>query len=369
MSASRHKLWNPVLCTAIGTILILIAAALPAGSQDWHPPWPEKDKKDWVQLKSGEWVRGNMDLYRDLSMEFDSDELDDLKIDWDDISAFRLPREMTFVFEGQRIYAGSASMRDGMIRINTENGTVDLPGRDLLTIIEGRPRERNFWSTQASIGYTQKTGNTEQLDLTTRLYVKREATRSRTSLEFRSNISEVQTTETVNNHKGNLLLDLFISRRFYITATSYEYYSDKFQNIYFRNTLGAGVGYFLFRQPRIDWSVGIGAGYQVTQFLSVEEGEDMDQSTGSIIPTLNLDWDITKNIEWQVEYSSRLGVPDIKTSTHHTATYLSIDFWKDIFELTFSITWDRVDNPQPFEDGTIPEKDDIKMVFGFGIDI
>ena len=75
MPTSRHKSWNPVLYTAIGTILILIAAALPAGSQDWHPAWPEKDTKDWVQLKSGEWVRGNMDLFRDLKMEFDSDEL------------------------------------------------------------------------------------------------------------------------------------------------------------------------------------------------------------------------------------------------------------------------------------------------------
>jgi putative salt-induced outer membrane protein YdiY len=369
MSASRHKSWNPVLCTAIGTILILIAAALPVGSQEWHPAWPEKDNKDWVQLKSGEWVRGNMDLFRDLKMEFDSDELDDLKIDWEDIVAFRMPREMTFVFEGQVIYAGSASMRDGVIRINTDDGVKDLPRGELLTIIEGKPRERNFWSTQASIGYTQRSGNTEQIDLATRIYIKREATRSRTSLEFRSNISEVQSTETVNDHKGNLLLDMFVSRMFYITAFSYEYYSNKFQNIDYRNTVGAGVGYFLFRQPRIDWSVGIGAGYQVTQFLSVDEGEDTEQKSGSIIPTLNLDWDITKDIEWQLEYSSQIGVPDIKTSTHHATTYLSIDFWKDIFELTFSITWDRVDNPQAFEDGTIPKKDDIKMVFGFGIDI
>ena len=349
-------------CAIIGIVLLLVAAALPVGSQEWHPTEPSKDKKDWVQLKSGEWLRGNMDLFRDLKMEFDSDELDDLVLDWKDISGFRLPREMTFVFSGQRVYTGSASMKDKMIRINTESGPQDFQRRELLTIIEGIPRERNFWSTKASIGYTQRTGNTEQIDLSTRLFIKREATRSRTSLDYRGDFSEVRSTETVNSHKGNLLLDLFLSRRFYITAASYEYYSDKFQNIEFRNTIGAGVGYFIFRQSKVDWSVGIGGGYQVTQFLSVEEGEDIRQRSGSVIPSTNLDWDITKDIEWELEYSSRLGVPDIKTSTHHAASHISIDFYKDVFELTFSIMWDRVDNPKAFEDGTVPKKDDVKIV-------
>lgn len=353
----------------ISIVFYLSVCALPAQSQEWHPTGPEKDMKDWVKLKSGEWLRGNMDLFRDLKMEFDSDELDDLVLDWKDISGFRFPREMTFVFSGQRVYTGSASMKDGMIRINTGSGPQDFPRRELLTIIEGIPKERNFWSTKASIGYTQRSGNTEQIDLSTRVFIKREATRSRTSLEYRGDFSEVRSTETVNSHKGNLLLDFFLSRRFYITAVSYEYYSDKFQNIDYRNTIGAGVGYFLFRQSKIDWSVGIGGGYQVTQFLSVEEGEDIKQKSGSVIPTMSFDWDITKDIEWELEYSSSLGVPDIKTSTHHAASNLSIDFYKDIFELTFSIVWDRVDNPKAFEDSTVPKKDDIKMVFGFGIDL
>ena len=276
---------------------------------------------------------------------------------------------MTFVFLGQRINTGSSSMRDGMIRINAGDGTVELPRGELLSIIEGSKRERNFWSGKLSIGYTQRTGNTEQIDLSTRLYIKREATRSRTSLDYRGDLSEVRGTETVNSHKGNLALDMFISRKFYITAASYEYFTDKFQNIDYRNTIGAGVGYFIFRRSKIDWSVGIGGAYQVTHFLSVEEGEDIDQRSGSVIPDMKLDWDITNDIEWKLEYSSRLGIPDIKTSTHHVASDMSVDIYKDIFELTFSVLWDRVDNPKAFEDGIVPKKDDIKMVFGFGIDL
>ena len=133
-----------ILPIAVFVILSLILLDVPLSAQEWHPTGPSKDMKDWVQLKSGEWLRGNMDLFRDLKMEFDSDELDDLKLEWEDITAFRFPRQMTFVFEDQRIYTGSTSMKDGMIRINVEGGVVDVPREDLLSIIEGRPRERNF---------------------------------------------------------------------------------------------------------------------------------------------------------------------------------------------------------------------------------
>ncbi len=277
MPVSRTK---TSILASLCLVMLLIGTALPVSAQEWHPTGPEKDQKDWVKLKSGEWVRGKMELFRDLKMEFDSDELDDLKLDWDDIIGFRFPREMTFVFEGQRIYTGSASMLDGMIRINAEGGPVDLPRRELLSIIEGTPRERNFWSAKVSVGFTQRTGNTEQIDLSTRLSGKREATRSRLSLDFRGNFSESKGEETVNNLNGTAELDLFISRKFYITAASYEYYADKFQNIDYRNTIGAGVGYYVFRKSKIDWSFGLGGAYQVTEFLSVRRVRISSRSPG-----------------------------------------------------------------------------------------
>jgi len=356
-------------CVIRGIVLLLFVRALPVEAQEWYPEEPAKGKKDWVQLKSGEWLRGNIDLFRDLKMEFDSDELDDLKLDWEDIAAFRAPRNMTFVFTGQRVIFGPATMRDGVIRITTEDGIREFKRGDLLSIIEGTPKEINFWSAKVNLGVTARTGNTNQTDFSTRLMIKREATRSRFTLDYRGDFSEVNEEQTANSNKGTLLFDLFISRKFYVTPFSYEYYSDKFKNIDYRSTIGAGVGYFFFRQSRIDWSVGLGGGYQVTTHLSVEEGEDTMNRTGSIIPTTNLETDITKDIELEIEYRSMIGIPDPRSSTHHASGAISIDFYKDIFELTFSIVWDRVDNPKAYEDGTIPEKDDLKMVFGFGIDL
>ena len=38
--------------------LMLAAASLPARSAEWEPEAPMPDKFDWVQLKSGEWLKG-----------------------------------------------------------------------------------------------------------------------------------------------------------------------------------------------------------------------------------------------------------------------------------------------------------------------
>jgi len=356
---------RPVLYVA----LLLAGAAVPSWAQEWQPTAPVKDGKDWVQLKSGEWVRGNIDLFRDLEMEFDSDELDDLVIEWDDIIAFRAPRNMTFVFAGQRIVYGPATMSEGIIRITTADGLREFSRDELLSIIEGVPKERNFWSVKASVGITVRTGNTEQSDMSNSVTVKREATRSRLSLDYKGDFSEISGEQSVNKERANLLFDLYISRKMYITAGSFEYYYDKFQNIDSRITFGAGVGYFLFRQSKIEWAVELGGAYQLTRYISVEAGRDTKDGTGAVIPATTLEADITKDIELDFEYRSRIGVPRIKASTHHVAGKISIDFYKDIFELNFSVNWDRVDNPQPYEDGTVPKKSDLKMIFGFGIDI
>lgn len=360
----RKVIWIVVVCVLLGLV-----GGTPGQAQEWHPPEPSPTEKDWVQLKSGEWIRGSIDLFRDLKMEFDSDDLDDLVINWSDIVAFRSPRVLTFVFTPERVVTGPSSMRDKVIRITTETGIQEFSRSDLLTIIEGSPREINFWSAKASLGITARAGNTDQTDLNTILKIKREATRSRLNIGLQANYGEVSGNQTINNQAANIDFNIFMSRKIYITPASVEYYADKFQNIEHRLTVGAGGGYYLFRQGNIDWSLGIGGGYQMTRFISVQAGENLDEDTGTIIPATIFESDITKDVELDIKYSSNIGVPDPKTSTHHITALLTVDFFRDIFELSTSFTWDRVDNPKRREDGSIPENDDYRFAFGFAIDL
>jgi hypothetical protein len=349
--------------------VLAVSVCPSAHAQEWNPPTPESDGKDWVQLKSGEWVRGTIEVFRDLKMEFDSDELDDLVLDWEDITAFRTGRAMIFVFSREQIYTGMGLMEGRIITIRTIENTIECDRRELLSIIQGGSREIQFWSIKANTGLTMRSGNSDQQDFSAKVDVKREGKRSRLQLDYRGDITRIAGERTVDKHTGGGDLDLFLSRRFYVTLADIEIYSDKFQNIDYRTTGSAGVGYFFFRQSKIDWSIGLSAGYQSTFYLSVEEGEDGRKQTFSMIPSTALDADITKNIEVELDYKAQIGIPDPKNSIHSLSGLISLDIYRDIFELTFSATWDRVENPAPYEDGTVPKRDDVKLIFGFGIDL
>ncbi|MDH4036266.1 MAG: DUF481 domain-containing protein [Candidatus Krumholzibacteria bacterium] len=285
---------NPII--AIGLRLWVVAALLatPALAGDWHPPEPVAGGKDWVQLGSGEWVGGNIDLFRDLRLYLDSDDLDDLVIDWEDVAAFRSPRVLTLAFTGNRVATGTVSMRDGVIRVTTAAGEMEFRRQELLSIIEGEPREINFWSAKASAGFTGRSGNTNQSDMNALVKIRREATLSQLNLGYTGNFGEISRSQTTNNHRGTTDFNIFLSRKFYITLLGLEAYADKFQNIALRTTVGAGVGYYFYRTGDLEWSVGLGGSYRKTRFESVEPGAAGSQETGSVVPDTRFDADIRR---------------------------------------------------------------------------
>ena len=349
---------------------VVCCLAGPLLAQEWHPGEPEKDGKDWVRTVSGEWIHGTIDLVRDLTMEFDSDDLDDLRLDWADIAAFRSPRVLTYVFINDRIVTGTGSMEDGVITITSPGGpTVEFPRNELLAIIEGEPREINYWSALATIGVTARAGNTDQQDAQTIIKIKRDAPKTRFDLGYTGNFGEVSGERTIDNHRLDGSANIFLSRKAFVSPFQFELYTDKFQNIDLRSTVGAGGGYYLFRQGNIDWSVGLSIAYQRNQFRSVEAGQDEVTSTASVVPSTYVEWDVTGDLELDIDYRSQIGVPDPKESIHHLMVLFSLDFYRDIFELTSSLTWDRVESPVANADGVTPKRDDFRFTFGFGVDL
>jgi hypothetical protein len=352
-------------------VLVVMTIAAPGLAQDpWEPPLPGEDSKDWVQLTSGEWLRGSIDLLRDQSMEFDSDELDDQILDWRDIKSFRSPRQLTYVFTQKRVATGTATMADdGTIRIRT-NGTVQVFRRtELLSVLAGEAKELDYWSADASIGTTIRTGNTDQEDLNTLLKIRREATRSRLSLTFSSNYGRVSRVETIDNRRATGDISVFVSRRFFVTLLAGEYYSDRFQNISYRSSIGAGGGFYFFRESDLEWWVSLGGSYRKTSYNSVEAGEAGTDETGSINGATSFEMDVTDDIEVSFEYNAQVGVPDPKDTTHHAEFLTSLDLIGDVFEITLSTIYDRVETPRANADGVVPKRDDVRVIFGLGIDL
>jgi hypothetical protein len=348
-----------------------VASAIPDTSE---PPQASETELDWVKLVSGEWLTGEVQSLRDKSFEFDSDKLDLLKLDWDDVTELYSARVRTYRFDEEgvsirdlRVVIGPAAMKDGVVRIRTADGILEFPQEKLLLILEGRGREWDYWSAKASLGFDARSGNSDQSDFNASGRVRRRTPRTRSELTYAGSVSEVQGIKTLNNHNATVSVDAVLSAGFFITVGSFNYFVDEFTNIAYRTTLGAGGGYDIVRGGDVEWNVAVQLAHQTTNFVSVEGGQDDTESTVSIIPNMGLDVEFTSNIDFAFKYEAQLAVPDVENAFHHAFGVFSFDIWGDILDLDYSLTWDRVENPKRTADGELPERDDFSTSLGIGL--
>lgn len=349
-------------------LLTLTAGIANAKDELWAPPPPSNQEKDWIRLSSGEWLWGTIDLMRNESLEFDSEEMDLVTIDWVDVVEIRSARVMTFVKLDASMVTGTSTMKGKTILVDAIGGMVEIPRSQIHSILEGKPTELNFWSTKVGVDLKTRTGNTQQSDFGARVFLKREAARSRIDLRYQGNFSKTDEVEKVRNHRGNFDWKVLLSRKFFVSPIKLEFYSDKFQNIDGRFTGGAGLGYYLSRNSKADWFVELGASYQNNRWRSVEPGQDLQESNASLPFRTTLETDITKRIELTAEYGLQVGLGAEPNNIHHTFVMFEIDVWGDI-DFDFSVTWDHVSNPKTDADGYTPVKDDVATYFGLSIDL
>jgi hypothetical protein len=334
-----------------------------------EPPEPWNTRWDWIQLTSGEWLKGEFEWLRDRTVSFDSDELERLEFDWEDIARFHLARPHYYRFESEQlgnrrdVYRGPGEMRDGMVRVWTDAGTVEFDRKELVNIVEGAGRERDLWSSKVSLGVAVRQGNTDQADFSGTAGLTRESALTRWSVDYTGVISSVNEERNANNHRATTTFDVFVTRRFYVTVPFFEYFTDEFQNIESRFTPGAAVGYELMRRLWIEWDATLGAGYQRTDFTTAGVGPSNDAA--ALLGTeLNFDF---RAFDWDNLFRIQLIPTDLGKSNSHLQSVLSFDIWGPL-DLDLSFIWDRIQDPEPDASGQTPERDDFRMTVGLGLD-
>jgi putative salt-induced outer membrane protein YdiY len=332
------------------------------------PPPPQPESFDWIKLGSGEWLKGDADRMRDGTLEFDSDELDMLNLDWDDVVEFRTEREHTYVFDGRVVVSGTAIIVDDAITIRTGEEVQTFDRADLISIVAGRPRERNYWSGDLGFGLTARSGNSNQSDLSLNGSLMREDALTRSRATYLGSVSEVEGSQTANNHRATLKFDIFLSRRWYVTPLSFTAFKDKFQNIEWRLLPALGVGYHLVDRGNLSWDLELAGGYQYTESISTPALADsrFDSTAAAIFRTYT-QADVTEKTELEVEYQLNLGVPDTKKSNHHFLTKFSFDLWWN-FDIDLTFVFDRNETPVPDADGNVPKRNDYRLTAGLGWD-
>ncbi|MFZ5876568.1 MAG: DUF481 domain-containing protein [Nitrospirota bacterium] len=359
----------------------------------WRPPDPEADKFDWIQLKSGEWLKGNLKSMQDYSLEFDSEELDWQEFDWEDVYQVHSPHLQEVLFDkrpgegallgdfmlvpqvGQILalsdervsIEGNLMVTRDKVTVQTKDGPVVFDRARLIAITPAGSREIDLWSGKITSGLTTLTGNTDSRGVNTTIDVTRRTPATRLSLNYLGTMEQLEGVESANSHRVTTVFDYWVSRSFYLRAPVLEYFSDPFTNVSHRVTGILAVGYDIVRRSNLKWDISMGPGYQWTSFDTVEAGEDKTEQTPVFAIGTSAEADITKRIDFNISYSGQFVSEQAGGQLHHTVATLEIEATQ-VLDVDLSVVWDHVSDPREASDGTVPEKDDVRSTIALGVE-
>ena len=360
----RHTI--PIVIILVAAILLAGPSLAEEGEKTWQPPPPMPDEWDWIQLTSGEWLKGEIVAMYDEDLEFDSDELDELTLDWGDIQEVRSGGTMQIGFVDDVVATGKLLVQGDSVRVM---GAEDrsFPRTEILTITAGAPKESNYWSGKITLGANIREGNTEQTEFSSKANFKRRTPKNRINFDYLGNFNRTFGDVAADNQWVSAGWNRYLSKRFFWSPAQGEYYRDPFQNIASRWTLGMGLGYTLIDTSNVDWEVTGSLAYQTTQFDDVQEGEPDSADTPALAIGTIYDHEIAKSIDFIFDYRFFIVNEESGTYTHHLVTGLEFEL-TNLLDFDVTIVWDRIQDPRANSDGTFPEQDDFRLTFGLGID-
>jgi hypothetical protein len=327
------------------------------------------DEKDWVQLASGEWLRGNIERMRDGSMEFNSDEIKLITYDWKKVRELHSPRANTYNFTDGTDLVGPAMINEEFVAVQTVDGMVTRPRVELQAIIEHMRRERNYWSTVLRLGLTANAGNTENLTFNAFWQLVREDTLTRAAITYDGTFGTASRAEVANRHLAGGDLDIFVHPIIYVKALTGQLLYDKFQNVRLRATPATGVGFHLITTYVVNWDLEFAPlGYQYLSLIDPAAAVENPQNDAYMMFRMFADIDFTDDIQLLLEWRTNL----VYTTIGNTNHVGSLDFTvrvTTLLHLNTSFLYLRTEQPFPRSDGTIPKQNDYQIVFGISLRI
>lgn len=359
--------------TARAWVLTLLAALVMTGpiaaeeEEAWKPQPPAPDKFDWVQMTSEEWLKGEFISMYDDSLEFDSKEFDMQTLDFGDVKEVRSKGTMQVALEDGTIAVGKIFIDPTTIRVMGDEDQ-EFPRSELLSITAGEPKEINYWSMKASIGANYREGNTDQIETSGQINLIRRTPNNRMNFDYLATFNQTDGDTAADNQRVSAGWDRYLTRRFYLSPVYGEWFRDPFVNIASRWTIGTGAGYEIIDTKKISWDVTAGIAYQTTSFDSVGEGEDDSANTPALVIGTTYDHEFTKWMDFLFGYNFMIVNEESGTYTHHLETGFEFELTSILdFDITF--IWDRIQNPQSDALGIVPEQDDYRLIFFFGLDL
>jgi putative salt-induced outer membrane protein YdiY len=340
--------------------------AVASSDLDWRPPGVGLGHSDWIQLKSGEWLKGRLRYIQQRKVEFDSDEVDDLSLDLKDVRQAYPARPMFTKFDDREQIYGKVVVSNEVVEVlGLEQ--VRLPRAQLTGITPGGKRELDFWSGDFNIGLSLQSGNTRQMTWSVSAELARRTPSTLGQLNFLGNYGEVEGVQNANNQRLTGSFDILLNRRWFLRPAYLEYYQDRLANIANQGTVAAGMGYFIFDREGLEWRIFGGPGYQYTKFTTVEAGQSDTAQTPAGVLQIYFKTDLTRRLKFTETITVTLTREDAGLYSHHAVSTLEFEIKRHL-DLNLSFVWDYLQNPQTGEDGVLPQRSDFRLNVGLGVD-
>lgn len=324
---------------------------------------PAAQTADTVILRSGNPVIGEVKSLRRGNLSFDTDEMDVVKIGWDDI-AFLTSNQFFEVqlTTGRELYGGLAPADTAMLVV-VGAAQVDTIPFDL--VVEIRPFERNFWArTNGFIdlgtniaranslrsllfgGQFNYRGPTWGFNVTTDLYRQRQET---------SDTAGVKTEQSTSRSSLSGLVERYLGARWAASLSGTAEQNEELQldNRYLGQL---GAGYRIIRSRGMELSVGAGGTINDEQFVGSPRS-----TTGEILVAGVFDMFDVGDLDLYT------GIQSFSNPTDGGRFRLNIDArvaWEIISDFTVGLTLiERFDSNPP---SATAEKRDFQYSLTFG---
>jgi hypothetical protein len=351
---------------AVTNAMIAVVTNAPTNTIAWKPPGVGTDGSDWVQLKSGEWLRGQLKYVQKKEVEFDSDEMDEQTLKLKDVSKLYTAHRVFTQFEDQKPAYGRVVISNDLV---TVIGPEPLSlHRDLLMGItpSGGKTGINNWSGNVVLALSLQSGNNDQTTISTSAELARRTPNTTLLFDYLGNYSEANSVQNANNDRVNVIYDVRLNHDWFVRPVQLEYYHDSLANISYRITAGVGAGYYIFDRNDLEWIVSAGPSYQYTKFSTVETNQSDHASAAAAVLNSNFKEDITRRLTFKQSWQSVFTKKEAGQYTHHSVSTLEFEIKRHL-NLDVSFIWDYLQNPQPRSDGEIPKNSDFYLTVGFGV--
>jgi len=333
-------------------------------SMEWVPPGVGHDGFDWIQLKSGEWLKGRLKYVQEKNVEFDSDELEEMTLKLKDVRKIYAAKPMYTKFEGREPIHGIVVISNEVVIVDGEE-PLRLPRDDLTGITPGGKTGIKNWSGKASVGLNLQSGNTKETTLNISTELDRRTPATEFLLTYLGNFSEVNGAQNANNDRVDANYDIRLNRHWFVRALQSEYYHDPLANIDIRGSAGVGLGYTIFDEDGLEWWVAAGPSYQYTQYETVETNHSSSVNTPAAVLQSRFKADITKRLDLILSYRGTATSDEAGLYAHHAVSTLEFEV-KHHLNLDVSFVWDYLQRPQAEDNGVVPDRSDYLLILGVG---